>query len=355
MKSLCNKATSRGYLKKIALAFPDHAQMHSQFISGLEACKGVKEKEEYDRGCVWIKTWIEKKCRIQSPDFTEQAADQQSAQSSTKPAQSGAKPAKKENVKTKQQRLRLEALQRCESQADSEKSSPKYTLTQFRTMSEPPIKFNRRGERIQDGQDSQGDGDHQTDQQFFKLDESRQLDEVVRKLVYNCLIYGGDLQSMMTQDYFFHNNFRDKYHYCASVKVPFYMVYHCSPWIQEELASKYLENPLNAVMFMQYDQQHVGFENLEEPVPEIERQFNISHLYNKLKSKEAPNNLLCIGSPLGGKSNQLNNMFAVNFELRDPNACGLWHDSVDVIFSSDALPLGFNVFDFHGKMANHDF
>ena len=196
----------REKLRKIALEFPNHAQMHSQFITGRGKCKNDQEREEYDRGCDWIKDWIEKKCRIQSPDFTEQAADQQSAQSSKKPAQSGAKPAKKENVKTKQQRLRLEALQRCESQADSEKSSPKYTPTQFRTMSEPPIKFNRRGERIQDGQDSQGDGDHQTDQQFFKLDESRQLDEVVRKLVYNCLIYGGDLQSMMTQDYFVDEN-----------------------------------------------------------------------------------------------------------------------------------------------------
>ena len=89
---------------------------------------------------------------------------------------------------------------------------------------------------------------------------------------------------MMTSDYFVGKEFRNKYHYRASVKVPFYMVYHCSPWIQEELAAKYLENPLNAVMFMQYNQLHDGFENLEEPNSQIERQFNISHLYNKLKS-----------------------------------------------------------------------
>lgn len=119
--------------------------------------------------------------------------------------------------------------------------------------------------------------------------------------------------------------------------------------------AKYLENPINAVMFMQYDQLHNGFEKLEKPVPQIERKFNISHLYNKLKSETAANNLLCIGSPSAGKSTSLNEMFAVSFEFLDPKACGLWHDSVDVIFDSKEIPLGFNVFDFHGKMANYDF
>ena len=99
-------------------------------------------------------------------------------------------------------------------------------------------------------QDSQNDDANQIVQQFFKRDESRQLDEVVRELVYNCLLYGGDLHWMLTSDYFTHEYFKDKYHYNASVKVPFYMIYHCSPRIQEELAAKYLENPLNAVMFM---------------------------------------------------------------------------------------------------------
>ena len=133
------------------------------------------------------------------------------------------------------------------------------------------------------------------------------------------------------------------------------MIYHSSPMIQDELAAKYLENPLNPVMFMQYDQKHPGFENLIEPAPELQRQFNIRHLYNKLKSETPTNNLLCIGSPSAGKSDRLNDMFSVSFEKRDPRACGLWHDSVDVIFSSNDIPLGFNVYDFHGKMANYDF
>ena len=107
----------------------------------------------------------------------------------------------------------------------------------------------------------------------------------------------------------------------------------------------------------EYDQQQPRprFWELEEPVPEIVRQFNICHLYDKLKSETPTNNLLCIGSPSAGKSDRLNNMFAVGFEKRDPRACGLWHDSVDVVFSSNDVPLGFNVFDFHGKMANNDF
>ena len=67
------------------------------------------------------------------------------------------------------------------------------------------------------------------------------------------------------------------------------------------------------------------------------------------------NNLLCIGSPTAGKSDRLNQMFSLQFELRHPRSCGLWHDSIDVVFHSDELPLGFNVFDFHGQVANHDF
>ena len=106
---------------------------------------------------------------------------------------------------------------------------------------------------------------------------------------------------------------------------------------------------------MQYDQMYQGFELLEEPTQQIERKFNIKHLYSKLKSEKPMNNLLCIGSPKAGKSDRLNQIFSVSFEKRDPRACGLWHDSIDVIFHSPDVPLGFNVFDFHGKMANNDF
>ena len=108
-------------------------------------------------------------------------------------------------------------------------------------------------------------------------------------------------------------------------------------------------------MFMQYDQMHEQFENMLEPEPSLRRTFNVKHLYHKLKSEKPMSNLLCIGSHKAGKSDRLNEMFSVSFEKRDPRACGLWHDSIDVIFHSEEVPLGFNVFDFQGKMANHDY
>ena len=61
--------------------------------------------------------------------------------------------------------------------------------------------------------------------------ETRTFEKVVREQVYNCLLYRGDLQLLMTTDYFVGDKFKDKYHYCASAKVPFYMIYHCSPLI----------------------------------------------------------------------------------------------------------------------------
>lgn len=90
-------------------------------------------------------------------------------------------------------------------------------------------------------------------EKFFSIDESRHFDEVVREQVYNCLLYRGDFQMMMTQQYFIGEQFSDAYHFCASAKVPFYMIYHCSPLIQDEMASKLLENPFNPISFMQYD------------------------------------------------------------------------------------------------------
>ena len=36
------------------------------------------------------------------------------------------------------------------------------------------------------------------------------------------------------------------------------------------------------------------------------------------------------------------------------SAC-LYHDSVDALFNSKDLPMGFNIFDFQGTFANKDF
>ena len=49
-------------------------------------------------------------------------------------------------------------------------------------------------------------------------------------------------------------------------------------------------------------------------------------------------------------------MFRLSFELYNKLSHGLFHDSVDVTFSSgDVVPTNFNVFDFQGERANMDF
>ena len=65
--------------------------------------------------------------------------------------------------------------------------------------------------------------------------------------------------------------------------------------------------------------------------------------------------LFCIGSPSCGKSSLLNKIFQVQFEVMEQDSVGLFHDSVDALFSSDDLPIGFNVFDFQGAVANQDY
>jgi hypothetical protein len=39
----------------------------------------------------------------------------------------------------------------------------------------------------------------------------------------------------------------------------------------------------------------------------------------------------------------------------EKESAGLYHDSVDALFHSRDLPIGFNVFDFQGKFANKDY
>ena len=65
--------------------------------------------------------------------------------------------------------------------------------------------------------------------------------------------------------------------------------------------------------------------------------------------------LLCFGSPQARKSNMLNDIFGLGFEVLDKSSAGLFHDSVDALFSSKDIPLGFNVLDFQGTVANRDY
>lgn len=66
------------------------------------------------------------------------------------------------------------------------------------------------------------------------------------------------------------------------------------------------------------------------------------------KFQDAVPNLLCMGDPKTFKSTLLNDIFGLEFEVMQEQATGLFHDSVDVIFSSNALPIELNLFDFQG-------
>ena len=66
---------------------------------------------------------------------------------------------------------------------------------------------------------------------FYTGKESEPFDVVVREQVYNCLLYRGDMQMMMTEPYFTDPKYNQKYHFSASAKVPFYMIYFTSPHI----------------------------------------------------------------------------------------------------------------------------
>ena len=51
----------------------------------------------------------------------------------------------------------------------------------------------------------------------------------------------------------------------------------------------------------------------------------------------------------------LNEMFGVQFEVMQEGSIGLFHDSVDAIFTCKEIPIGFNVLDVQGSFANMDF
>ena len=65
-------------------------------------------------------------------------------------------------------------------------------------------------------------------------------------------------------------------------------------------------------------------------------------------------NVIFIGEPVIGKSSLINDMLNVKFEQRNRNSPGMYHDSVDVIFHSKEVPMKFNAFDFHERLANRD-
>ena len=125
------------------------------------------------------------------------------------------------------------------------------------------------------------------------------------------------------------------------------------PKLQTMMMDKYLENPVNPLMLIEYDQRDDRL---------LKRTIYVKEAYNKLKENsfaldsQLKGNLLCIGDPNIGKSYLLNKMFNLQFELNQKGSYGLFHDSVDVTFAvADVLPMDVNVFDFQGERANADF
>ena len=108
--------------------------------------------------------------------------------------------------------------------------------------------------------------------------------------------------------------------------------------------SKYLENPINAMMFITYNQNVPNLHSLETNDPSIERTCHMDIAYPKFK-KKAPS-LFCFGSPQARKSCMINDIFGVEFEVLQEGSAGLFHDSVDAIFNSSDVSLGMNIFDF---------
>ena len=87
--------------------------------------------------------------------------------------------------------------------------------------------------------------------------------------------------------------------------MPFYYLLKVSPEkVQKLMLDKYLENPVNPLMFVEYDQ------TVDYPV----RRNNCDLAYHKLrddyfsKGSIAKGNLLCIGNSNIGKSTLLNQM-----------------------------------------------
>ena len=108
--------------------------------------------------------------------------------------------------------------------------------------------------------------------------------------------------------------------------------------------TKYLENPFNPMMFLSYNQKVQGLANMDCADPRIERTINLDVAYSKFL-KNVPN-LLCIGDPGTRKSTLLNDMLGSGFEVIEDGSACLFHDSIDMLFDSKDMPMGFNVLDF---------
>ena len=76
----------------------------------------------------------------------------------------------------------------------------------------------------------------ENNRQYYHMDEERcrkyeHFDEMIRDPVYMLLKYRGSFKEMITSPYFIDLSQKYEFYFKASPKVPFYMVYECSPKI----------------------------------------------------------------------------------------------------------------------------
>ena len=185
------------------------------------------------------------------------------------------------------------------------------------------------------------------------------FDEIIRPHVFMLLKYFGDFGQMVASQYFNAcgaNKTADdtKIQHGASTKLPFMYVYETCPQdLKPVLMSKYLENQINPLPLIQYDQRST----------DNKRTFHLKDAYDKLRSPyggfdstSPKGNLICVGNSRAGKSYFLNEMLKMQFELSNKTSLGLFHNSVEVTFATpEVIPTKFNVFDFQGQRANEDF
>ena len=107
--------------------------------------------------------------------------------------------------------------------------------------------------------------------------------------------------------------------------------------------NQYLQNVFNPVMLIRYDQTVNNLNQLACTDPSVRRTIYLDHVYRNLKQGHPT--LLCIGTPASRKSTMLNQMLEVQFEVMQEGSIGLFHDSVDAIFTCKEIPIGFNVLD----------
>ena len=105
-----------------------------------------------------------------------------------------------------------------------------------------------------------------------------------------------------------------------------------------------MDNPINPIMFVTYDQSVPDLYELVKADSRIERTIHLDISYSKFKT-QAPT-LLSFGSPECKKSSLLNDVFGTDFEVMQKGAAGLYHDSVDALFHCKDMPIGYNILDF---------